>query len=264
MDHTLDIKYDTSEEGCESYMDEEFELVEREEGEAKGNGTAAEESEKPTSLFDPDVKDNELEMKDVTEELEKRKNVLPSVEPPRYLHAPSCIPPLSPFIRTTGIFSQGPLELEIPITELAGKSTTIHQLAAKKATQELEEGRGWLYQAKGSQGSQLKDKFERQFSYMTKREVVRLGVEHQVGGKWCSFVTVFAREDASEQYADGPELEKQEVMDLDEDSDDFSHVGFGLLDEGCDMGLGDIRRQEPLADADVGHIVSIASYKLHN
>jgi hypothetical protein len=48
--------------------------------------------------------------------------------------------PTSVVLRATS--AHGPLELEIPIEALAKPAKTIHQLAAKKAVQDLEEGRG--------------------------------------------------------------------------------------------------------------------------
>jgi hypothetical protein len=91
-------------------------------------------------------------------------------------------------LRGTSI--HGPLELEIPIQVLENPNETIHQLAAKKAISELEQGRGWLFQAKDESGALLKTKCEGRFDDMIEREAVRLGVQFQVGGKWCSFVAV--------------------------------------------------------------------------
>lgn len=68
--------------------------------------------------------------------------------------------------------------------------TMIHQLAAKKATYELEEGRGWLSQARDEAGHLLKETYESRFNTMVEREAVRLGLQFQVSGKWCSFVAI--------------------------------------------------------------------------
>lgn len=89
-----------------------------------------------------------------------------------------------------GTSAHGPLELEIPVRSLEQAGETIHQLAAKKAISELEQGRGWLPQAKDETNTSLKMKFEGRFDDMVEREAVRLGVQFQVGGKWCSFVAV--------------------------------------------------------------------------
>jgi hypothetical protein len=87
-----------------------------------------------------------------------------------------------------GSSPHGPLELEIPIQVLDTPGSTIHQLAAKKAIAELEQGRGWLAEAREEHGKLLKVKCEGRFDEMVEREAVRLGVQFQVGGKWCSFV----------------------------------------------------------------------------
>jgi hypothetical protein len=85
---------------------------------------------------------------------------LPKLPVPAILQAPTEIPPLYPFIRST-IFvlisnassplpekvflrsnsNHGPLELEIAVQDM-GHGETLHQLAAKKAMTELEESRG--------------------------------------------------------------------------------------------------------------------------
>ncbi|CAO2650129.1 Nn.00g014210.m01.CDS01 [Neocucurbitaria sp. VM-36] len=165
---------------------------------------------KPISLFDtsadPDHEDPPAY--DVTGEA--RYVHLPNVPVPRVLQAPQNIPSLFAFNRTTaylllgpdapkatpksvllrGTSKHGPLELEIPIQTLELPGATIHQLAAKKAISELEQGRGWLSEAKDESGTLIKTKFEGRFDDMVEREAVRLGVQFQVGGKWCSFVAV--------------------------------------------------------------------------
>jgi hypothetical protein len=65
---------------------------------------------------------------------------------------------------------------------------TVHQLAAKKAISELEQGRGWISEARDESGLLIKIKHEGRFADMVEREAVRFGVQFQVGGKWCSFV----------------------------------------------------------------------------
>ncbi|UZP38044.1 hypothetical protein NXS19_005860 [Fusarium pseudograminearum] len=165
---------------------------------------------KPLSLFDSSINnDDDSDMID-TSAVENKFDHLPSVPVPRYLQTPSQLPPLFPFSRTTvyillsdatpekrpksvilkGTSRHGPLELEIPITELAEKDSTIHCLAARKEIKELEEGRGWLAHAKDYYGKLLKEKYDGRFTDMVEKEAVRLGVRFQVGGKWCSFVAV--------------------------------------------------------------------------
>ena len=140
---------------------------------------------------------------------------LPLVAVPKYLQAPQEIPPLYPSFRTTiyimispdapqrqptsvilkGTSLRGPISYEIPVDRITEPGQTIHQLAARKAVGELEEGRGWLVHAKDSKGNLLKDEFglsqtSSQFDKMVEREAVRLGIKYQVGGKFCSFVAV--------------------------------------------------------------------------
>jgi hypothetical protein len=99
-----------------------------------------------------------------------------------------------------GTSSHGPLELEIPIQVLEFPGEMIHQLAAKKAIAELEQGRGWLPEAKDKEsGSLVKTQYESRFADMVEREAVRLGVQFQVGGKWCSFVAVEMKAEAGDE-----------------------------------------------------------------
>jgi hypothetical protein len=96
--------------------------------------------------------------------------------------------PTSVILRGTS--THGPLELEIPVDVLEQPGETIHQLAAKKAIADLEEGRGWLIDAKDEKKTDIKKRYPGRFDEMVEREAVRLGVKFQVGGKWCSFVAV--------------------------------------------------------------------------
>ena len=145
-----------------------------------------------------------------TEVSQDRYKRLPKVAVPKLLQTPHDIPPLYSFARTTvylllspqdsqrtpkviilrGTSAQVPLEIEIPIELLPQKGETIHQLAARKAAGELEEGRGWIYHARDEDGRLAKDRFVAEFDQIVEREAVRLGVQYQVGGKWCSFVAV--------------------------------------------------------------------------
>lgn len=215
-DYALEVKYAKSgaDDGDD---DDDFEIVEKVmDGlsiDVKDNGKAEPpklESKEPISLFSPDVKDEDLEMPDSSTTIDAKFSNLPTVAHPRYLQTPFQIPALFPFSRTTvyilmsdstphreptsvvltGTSDHGPLRLEIPITKLAEKGATIHQLAARKAIQELEEDRGWIAHAKDAKGKLLKEAYEGRFQLLVQREAVRLGVEYQVGGKWCSFVAV--------------------------------------------------------------------------
>ncbi|KAH7136703.1 von Willebrand factor type A domain-containing protein [Dactylonectria estremocensis] len=228
-DYSLEIKYEKAEPN-DADDDDDFEvvekvmdalsihtLVEKEDDEKK----VEEKPKEKISLFDKNVDDDDdTEMTDAPASVDTKYDHLPAITPPRYLQTPSSIPPLFPFNRTTvyvllsdatptqnpksvvlrGTSKHGPLELEIPIVNLTEKSTTIHQLAARKEVKELEEGRGWITLAKDDAGKLLKEKHESHFSDMVEREAVRLGVEFQVGGKWCSFV---AAEETEQSSSDG-------------------------------------------------------------
>jgi hypothetical protein len=167
---------------------------------------------------------------------------LPPLDRPKLLQTPTEIPQLFPFHRTCvylllapecahlkpksvflkGTSPQGPLELEIPVSVRTEADEMIHQLAARKATQELEEGHGWLSLATVAGSDVLvKDKFPHQFSLLQRREAVRLGVEFQVGGKYCSFVAVEANkaEIAEKRQTALEKTLNRNVEDEDEEED---------------------------------------------
>ncbi|ATY62017.1 von Willebrand domain containing [Cordyceps militaris] len=200
-DYSLEIKYEKGD-------DDEFELVEKVSAcavvDSGEQPAAAKKPAAPIPLHDAFVKDQDLEMPDV------QALPLPTLPTPAYLQAPYTIPPLFPFSRTTvfvllsaahahrtaasvilrGTAPQGPLVLEIPITALSGKGTTVHQLAARKAVQDLEEGRGWIYDATLPNGTPLREAYAMRIKDVARDAAVQLGVEYQVAGKWCSFVAV--------------------------------------------------------------------------
>lgn len=221
-DYTLEIKYKGG-SAPDSASDDEFELVEKVQ-DALIISTPTKEglAKKVISLFDPSAKDDTETSQTAKPNHKEKYDHLPPIETPRYLQAPTSIPPLFPFNRTTvyvllsgdddtvskrvpasvllkATSAHGPLELEIPVTVLSEPGETIHQLAARKAVKELEEGRGWIAQAKSEKGKLLKEEHEGHFSDMVEREAVRLGVKFQVGGKWCSFVAV---QDGEEEKAE--------------------------------------------------------------
>ncbi|KAK8091342.1 von willebrand domain containing protein [Apiospora phragmitis] len=218
-DYTLEVKYEADE-------DEEYEVIDTPEEslvvhipETKPTEETA--PKKPISLFDP----SSTAEGDLGAKTNENKFLgLPPLGVPKLLQAPHSIPPLFPFVRSTvyllmssetrkpesvvlrGKSQQGPLQLEIPITPLAEKGMSIHQLAARKAVGEIEEGRGWISHAKDAEGVLLKQRYDGKFQDMAEREAVRLGVAYQVGGKWCSFVAV--PEGAGEDVA-APQAPKQ-------------------------------------------------------
>lgn len=165
---------------------------------------------KPISLYDPETKEEHPKA-------DESKDIfagLPKFDRPMILQAPLKIPQLFPFNRTCvyllmgpgasnripksvllkGTSPQGPLELEILVQVRQEADEMIHQLAARRATQELEEGGGWVSEIRTDKGALAKDIHPAEFTLLQKREAVRLGVEFQVGGKHCSFVAVEANE----------------------------------------------------------------------
>jgi len=205
-DYTLEVKYDDE--------DGDFELVEKVTHSLKVKLAISDDGEPPVaganteapviSLFDSSANPDAP----IPDRKDKFAG-LPAVEVPQLLQTPQQIPPLYAFTRTTvyiimaptstqkapssvilrGTSSQGPLSLEIPVAVLSEAGTTIHQLAARKAIQELEEGRGWLTSAT-MDGNLLSKKYPGRFADMVEREAVRLGVKFQVQSRWTSFVAV--------------------------------------------------------------------------
>ncbi|KAL6835867.1 VIT domain-containing protein [Trichoderma sp. SZMC 28015] len=252
-DYMLEIKYENN-DGSAEENDDDFEVIERvmdamtlevpSSGQAEESGT--QQSQQPISLFDQSVQDTDLEMSGTSNSVKAK---LPPLTVPRYLQAPFQIPPLFPFNRTSvyvllsdstpnrqpksvilkGTSLHGPLSLEIPIATLTERGTTIHQLAARKATRELEDGRGWIFHVKNQDGKLLQEQFDGQFSDMVKREAVRLGTQYQVSGKWCSFVAI---QDTDRNARTGEEGEEnnddgdEEDDDGDEETDDFEELSF--------------------------------------
>ncbi|KAF1969247.1 hypothetical protein BU23DRAFT_513289 [Bimuria novae-zelandiae CBS 107.79] len=212
-DYTLEVKYGGSAGDAEE--DDDFEIVERVADSLKVKLDLSGEEEKPKltkpiSLFDPSANPDKTDPPAPSMVGESRYAHLPKVAFPNIIQAPQNIPPLFAFNRTSiylllgpdsprqtpksvvlrGTSSHGPLELEFPVHVLEKPLETIHQLAVKKATYELEQGRGWLLEAKDESGKPLKERYESRFGSMVECEAVRLGVKFQVSGKWCSFVAV--------------------------------------------------------------------------
>ena len=204
-DWTIDIEYGQE----ENEDDEEFVLVEHV---ADSLGVVSLDEFETSTL------------KDSTKQINHQKDAMPALAVPKFLQAPRDVPPLYSSIRFTiyvlispnapqkqpvsvilkGTSCRGPIEYRIPVEKISRPGETVHQLAARKAVGELEEDRGWLNHAKDENGTLLKDKFGAGttptqfnakpkppvFDEMIEREAVRLGVQYQVGGKFCSFVAV--------------------------------------------------------------------------
>ena len=223
LDYTMEVKYTTTEVMDKDMDDDDFEIIERDidslnvvvnlADETKAESETVPIEKTPISLFDPSI-DLELERKGLAgtpKDIDTGDAMfasLPTVTP-KLLQTPHIIPPLYNFSRTNvyllmgqqcssltpksvvlrGVYRHTPLEIEIPIQVLDTPGETIHQLAAKSAIAELEQGRGWITELKDESDGQLfRLKYESRFADMVEREAVRLGVQFQVGGKWCSFV----------------------------------------------------------------------------
>ncbi|KAL9635047.1 MAG: hypothetical protein Q9164_003710 [Protoblastenia rupestris] len=215
------------------------------------------------SLYDPSVKLDEGEAVIEERDLDvDRYATLPQIKLPKLLQTPHDMPPLYPHNRTNmyllispetvqktpksvvlkGISPHGPLELEIPVQILETRGTAIHQLAAKKAMQELEEGCGWIYDARPGTTARFYDLHPSLFDEIIQREAIRLGTTFQVAGKWCSFVAVSEENERGQisesQPADTQTITTASLSDFgvecmpeayEEGSDD--DVGFGLFEE---------------------------------
>ncbi|KAL8744404.1 MAG: hypothetical protein Q9184_008001 [Pyrenodesmia sp. 2 TL-2023] len=255
-DYSLEIKYDD-----QNAEEDDFELVEKVTDSLKvllsEEKTPAKpgmkEEDKPMSFFDDAPGKGGPEMPPSAENATTDPFAhLPTISVPKILQTPQAIPPLYPFSRTSVylLFSgdnqktpksitlrakseHGPLELEIPVEVLNSPGQTIHQLAARKAILELEEGRGWIYEAKRTDDAErlVKECYPGRFDEMVQREAVRLGVRFQIGGKWSSFVAVKANEDGSDGEEVGtsePPVESASISRSASDSDE--DMGFGCFD----------------------------------
>ena len=137
-----------------------------------------------------------------------RQDHLPAVPAPKLVQSPPKIPPLYPFSRIQvyvlvspdaaqgvarsvilkGSSTENPFVLEVPIEALPKCGEMIHQLAAKRAITELEEGRGWLVHAEDENGVLMKEKHPARFQSMVEREAVHIGIQFQIAGKFTSFI----------------------------------------------------------------------------
>ncbi|KAL8900360.1 MAG: hypothetical protein Q9207_005730 [Kuettlingeria erythrocarpa] len=256
-DYSLEIKYDDRDA-----EEEDFELVEKVTDSLKVllsdtktlTQSEAKEQKKPTSFFDDGPGKAGPEKPPSADNANTDPFAyLPTISVPKMIQTPQVIPPLYPFSRTSVylLFSgdshkvpksvtlrakseHGPLELEIPVEVLSFPGQTVHQLAARKAILELEEGRGWIYEAKGTDDAEslVKERYPSRFEEMVQREAVRLGVRFQVGGKWSSFVAVQANDDGSkdeEVDMSVPPVGSASVCKSASDSDD-DDMGFGCFD----------------------------------
>ena len=176
-----------------------------------GTGPEREAVQKPISFYEETPNFNKMETPPSAQNADADPYAhLPAISTPKLLQTPSTLPSLFPFSRTmiyvllskdavqrtpTSIIlrassSQGPIELTVPVQQIQKPGETIHQLAARKTIQELEEGRGWIFDSRDESGALLGEKFPGQIEEMVEREGVRLGTQFQVSGKWLAFVAV--------------------------------------------------------------------------
>jgi hypothetical protein len=114
---------------------------------------------------------------------------------------------------------EGPIRQEIPITILETPSKTIHQLAAKKAMLEIEEGRGWIMEARDDNGVLLRDRMGASVEKYRELEAARLGIKFQIMGRYCSFVAVDLT-DAEDKMRTDTAIEHDTSAEWDEDESD--------------------------------------------
>lgn len=258
-DYSLEIKY-----GAEKTFDpDDFEVVEKVADSLRIHLDFSDEKESkpkkinPISLFSSSNQDRSPSPPRASSDGQDRYSHLPAINAPKLVQTPSIIPPLFPFTRTTvylllspdtsqkapkSVVLRGtcpsadgpiPLELEIPIQVLEAPGQTIHQLAAKKAVQELEEGRGWIYSAKDeNSGKLIKAVREGRFDEMVEREAVRLGVQFQVGGKWCSFVALEKNDQQDGEDAKMKDKEEYDFLDEEISQQTASTAGSDAYGQG--------------------------------
>jgi len=220
-DQTLDIRYSDASQ-TDTAIDDDYELVEK-----VDYGVSIEDLSPPKASRQPvedtsKSEDNPISLYDTSADLDspiKAGTVerLPDITTPKIIQAPNQLPTLFPFNRTTiyllldsntpqkevssitlrATSPQGPMELTIDVNLTKAPGTTIHQLAARKAIQDLEEGRGWLQTAE-IDGVLLKDSHKHRFDEFVEREAVRIGERYQVAGKWTSFLAVDDNENKAE------------------------------------------------------------------
>lgn len=230
-DYTMEVEYEKTDDDYEMVESateslKGLEIILKSPPDTKLQSSGSRGGKRVISLFDPSIK-----LDDSTKDGAGEYDHLPSISTPKILQTPHNIPPLYPFNRTSvyllmspeshqqtpkaivlrATSEQGPLELVVPIQHV-GVGKTLHQLAARKAVQELEEGRGWITGAKDTDGKLIKSKFEGRWDEIVKREAVRLGVQFQVANKWCSFIAVEENTNGSEEGLPDYEMAGKEEL----------------------------------------------------
>ncbi|KAG0636454.1 hypothetical protein HOY80DRAFT_359364 [Tuber brumale] len=219
-----------------------------------GESTTAPQAPKKLLLFNPDEdldvtpgtppSDDELPVRRpaVTADpglSDNRFSHLKRLKYPEILHAPHQIPPLYSQVRTvayllisptgdrslrnpTSVKLQGTapgikIEQSIPITRLAEPGLTIHQLAARMALRDLEDGSSWLHS--GKHGINPNDDT---FQEYVEREGESLSIKWSLASKWASFVAVedkFLEKEAAEKAAAKAHAKKSQSEEGNSSSD---------------------------------------------
>ncbi|KAK4892066.1 hypothetical protein LTR27_009416 [Elasticomyces elasticus] len=264
-DYELEVVY-AKDENLEATLtpatedDDDFELVEKFNNDLHLDEKAKTSSvtdivDKPAkSFFDASVDLSKTEAQGEA----ARYAHLPHIDIPALLQAPFELPPLFPFSRTTVYMllgpeaSQqqvsaivlraksvgGPLELTIPVDEIETNIgvATVHQLAARKAIQDLEEGRGWLNTvpisaAESGAAQTVEAQYGSWYDEIVEREAVRLGEQFQVAGKWTSFVAV--EKGSKEARQSGTKVNARSTDATEESAgDDFRRIAASLQQRG--------------------------------
>ncbi|KAJ5094315.1 hypothetical protein N7456_010176 [Penicillium angulare] len=227
------------------------------EGPKDTSTSSAQSSIEPMPLFDPSY--------DEEDTVEDMRQPLPQIARPFMLRTPVDLPTLFRSFRTSvyvlvssqgsslpnhailKAYSQnGPLVQHIPIKNI-GCGEMIHQLAAKRAIIDLEEGHGWVHCAKDLDGTLIKEKHESRVPELIQAECEYLGDRFQVSGKYCSFVAVPASK-IEKSLSGGEQLSDWDIIPCidgseSEQSESDQDMGYALFDDeelesDEDMGFG--------------------------
>lgn len=245
-DYHLEVAYsETSQDSEGPSGDDDFEMIEDvalpDRTANKADERSSDQSPTPISLIDANFTET-------TPNLGLgRYGHLPTIKAPKELQAPCKIGGLFSFNRTSvyllladshkkiksvalvGSFNGTPLRLDIPVQDV-GVGQTIHQLAAKKAMLETEEGRGWLSSTTSAELTTLRKKHEADWSKVVEREAARLGTRFQVAGKFCSFVAIEQDSNGQQSAIPGSMPSAQDLQPPAYQANYYSPAQFGGMD----------------------------------
>lgn len=179
--------------------DDDFELVEVTESMEKFSSSETEEITTSPSGPSSDLKDKSLReihhFPQIIQAPHEIPSLLAAAKPTVYI----LMGPKTIQRNPTSVILRSPFApaLEILLEMLTEQRTTIHHLAARKAVQDMEESRGWVF----DNVNKIAD-----VQNLAEREAVRLGETFQVVNKWCSFVTVSST-DGKEIFTRTPTLQ---------------------------------------------------------